>query len=50
MGLRNYDSGIIAPVLYSPQRHMGASALQRVVAQGGKWVAVGSPVDSEKDW
>ncbi len=48
--LRNYDSGILPPVSYSPERHLGASTIQRVVAQSGQWVSVGPPVDSEKDW
>ena len=48
--IRNYDTGIIPPVSYSSERHLGATTLQRVVAQGGQWVAVGGPIDSEKDW
>lgn len=48
--MRNYDTGIIPPVSYSPVRHLGATTLQRVVALSGQWVAVGGPIDSEKDW
>ena len=48
--IRNFDTGIIPPVSYSPERHLGATTLQRVVAQGGGWVSVGTPIDSEKDW
>ena len=48
--LRNYDSGIFPPVSYSPERHLGATTVQRVIAQGGQWVPVGTPIDSEKDW
>ena len=48
--IRNYDTGIIPPVSYSPERHLGATTLQRVVAQGGQWVTVGVPIDSDKDW
>ena len=48
--IRNYDTGIIPPVSYSPERHLGATTLQRVVAQGGQWVTVGAPIDSDKDW
>ena len=48
--VRNFDTGIIPPVSYSPERHLGATTLQRVVAQGGQWVSVGTPIDSEKDW
>jgi branched-chain amino acid transport system substrate-binding protein len=50
LSIRNYDSGIIPAVTYSPERHMGATTIQRVVAQGGNWVSVGAPIDSEKDW
>ena len=48
--LRSYDSGILPPVSYSPERHLGATTIQRVVAQSNQWVSVGTPVDSEKDW
>ena len=48
--IRNYDTGIIPPVSYSPERHLGATTLQRVVVQGGQWVAVGGPIESDKDW
>ena len=48
--LHSYDSGILPPVSYSPERHLGATTIQRVVAQGGQWVSVGPPIDSEKDW
>ena len=48
--IRNFDTGIIPPVSYSPERHLGATTIQRVVAQGGQWVSVGTPIDSEKDW
>jgi branched-chain amino acid transport system substrate-binding protein len=48
--LKNYDTGIIPSVSYGTDRHLGATVLQRVVAQGGKWAAVGTPIDSEKDW
>ena len=48
--LRNYDTGIIPPVSYSPERHLGATRLQRVVVQGGQWVSVGTPIESDQDW
>lgn len=48
--LRNYDTGILPPVTYSAQKHLGTSALQRVQVSGGKWISVGDSVDSEKDW
>jgi branched-chain amino acid transport system substrate-binding protein len=49
-GLKNFDTGIIPTVAYGPDRHLGATVVQRVVAQGGKWIGVGAPIDSEKDW
>ena len=48
--LKNYDTGIIPPVTFGPDRHLGGTILQRVVVQAGRWVGVGAPVDSEKDW
>ena len=48
--LKNYDTGIIPPVSYGPDRHLSATILQRVQVSGGKWVSVGTPVDSEKLW
>jgi branched-chain amino acid transport system substrate-binding protein len=48
--MRNFDTGIFPPISYSPERHLGVTRVQRVVAQGGKWVSVGTPVESDKDW
>ena len=48
--MRNYDTGIFPPVSYSPERHLGVTRVQRVVAQGGQWVSVGTPVESDQDW
>jgi branched-chain amino acid transport system substrate-binding protein len=48
--IRNYDSGIYPPVTFGPDRHLGGTIIQRVVVQGGKWVSVGGPIESEKDW
>jgi branched-chain amino acid transport system substrate-binding protein len=48
--MQTYDTGIIPPISYSPTRHLGATQLQRVVVQGGQWVSVGAPVESDKDW
>lgn len=48
--LQNYDSGILAPVAFGASRHLGLTATQRVQISGGKWVAVGTPVDGDKDW
>ena len=48
--LRNYDTGILPTVTYSPKQHMGTTSLQRVQITNGKWNVIGEAVDSEKDW
>ena len=48
--MRDYDTGIFPPISYAPDRHLGVTRIQRVVAKGGQWVAVGSPVEGDKDW
>jgi len=48
--LRNYDTGIFPPITYTPERHLGVTSVQRVVARAGQWVSVGAPVQSDKDW
>jgi branched-chain amino acid transport system substrate-binding protein len=48
--IKNYDSGIIPSVTYGPDRHLGASTVQRVEVQNGAWVTVGAPIDTLKDW
>ena len=50
LSIQNYDSGIFPPVSYTPDRHLGVTSVQRVVAKNGQWVAIGTPVDTEKDW
>jgi branched-chain amino acid transport system substrate-binding protein len=48
--LKNYDSGILAPVTFAADRHLGMTATQRVQLTGNRWVPVGTPVDGDKDW
>ena len=48
--MKNYDSGILPPVSYTAERHLGVQDVQRVIAKGGEWVVVGSPVNSEANW
>jgi branched-chain amino acid transport system substrate-binding protein len=48
--MKNYDSGILPPASYSPSQHLGVTSLQRLQVRGGKWQAVGEPVDSSKPW
>ena len=48
--IKNYDTGILAPVTFAADRHLGMTATQRVEIKGNRWVAVGTPVDGDKDW
>lgn len=48
--IQNYDTGIFPPVSYTPQRHLGVTSVQRVVAKDGQWVTVGTPVEGAQDW
>jgi branched-chain amino acid transport system substrate-binding protein len=48
--IKNYDTGIIPSVTYGSDRHLGASTVQRMEVQGGRWISVGSPIDTLKDW
>lgn len=48
--IRNFDTGILPPVSYAPDRHMGMTSVQRVLAKSGQWTAVGEPVDAEQNW
>ena len=42
--LKNYQTGVVAPVSYSAQRHLGTSALYPAEVAGGKW-KMGAPID-----
>ena len=46
----SFDSGILSPVSFSRDKHLGMTATQRVQISGNRWVAVGTPVDGDKDW
>jgi branched-chain amino acid transport system substrate-binding protein len=48
--LRNYDTGILAPVSFGPDRHLGLTLTQRIEVKGDRWVTIGTPVDGDKDW
>ncbi len=48
--IRNYETGIFPPISYAPDRHLGVTSVQRVVAKGGQWTSVGTPVEAGKDW
>lgn len=48
--IRNFETGIFPPLSYAPDRHLGVTSVQRVVAVGGQWAAVGTPVEANQDW
>ncbi|MBD3848090.1 ABC transporter substrate-binding protein [Bosea sp. SSUT16] len=48
--LKGYDTGILPPVTFAPDKPLGLSTLQRVVLKSGIWEAVGEPVDSTAEW
>ena len=48
--MKNYDTGIFPPITYTPQRHLGVTSVQRVVAKGGQWIGVGVPVEPSQAW
>ena len=48
--LRNYETGILPPVTFTAQQHLGTLGLQRVEVKGGKWQAVGGFIDAESNW
>ena len=48
--MKNYDTGIFPPISYTPERHLGVTSVQRVVAKGGQWLSVGSPVEANQAW
>lgn len=44
--MKSYDSGILPPVTFSPERHLGVTALIPMEIRKGAWVEKGSPIDS----
>ena len=48
--IRDYDTGIFPPISYAPDRHLGVTRIQRMVAKNGQWIVVGTPVEGDKDW
>lgn len=48
--LKNFDTGVLPPVTFAPDKPLGLSTLQRVVLKDGNWVGVGEPIDSNTDW
>lgn len=48
--MRNYDSGILPLISYSPERHLGNTYFHRAQLVAGQWTAVGTPVDGDQAW
>jgi branched-chain amino acid transport system substrate-binding protein len=46
-GLKGYDSGIFPPVTYAADKPLGGHFLNPMTVQGGKWVPVGDPIDTD---
>jgi ABC-type branched-subunit amino acid transport system substrate-binding protein len=47
--MKDYDTGILPPVSFSPSNHQGTNALFKMVAKGGRWVGTGEVVDAGKN-
>lgn len=48
--LKGFATGILPPITYGPDRHLGTTSMQLVQISGGKWILTGDAVDAEKDW
>lgn len=48
-GMKDYDTGILPPVSFSPSSHQGTNALFKMVAKGGHWVGTGEMVDAARN-
>ena len=48
--MRNYDSGILPLISYSPERHLGNTYFHRTQLVAGQWTTVGTPVDGDQAW
>lgn len=47
--MRDYDTGLLAPVSFTAGNHQGTNSLFKVVAKGGRWVPTGEIVDAAKN-
>ena len=45
--IKEFDTGIIGKVSFSPERHLGTRSVQPVVLKGGKWVTVGDFIEAK---
>lgn len=50
LAIRDYDTGIIGKVAFTPEMHLGTTRVLPVKIENGKWVATGSFVDAMADW
>jgi len=48
--MKSYDTGLVPPVSYGPERHLGITELRRLQIKDGKWGVAESTVDTDKDW
>jgi branched-chain amino acid transport system substrate-binding protein len=47
--MRDYDTGLLAPVSFTAGNHQGTNSLFQVVAKNGRWVPTGGVVDAAKN-
>jgi len=47
--MKDYDSGLLPPITFSPTDHQGTNSLFQVIAKNGTWVPTGKVVDAAKN-
>lgn len=47
--MKNYESGILPPVSFSPTNHLGTTSLFKMAARNGQWAATGEVIDAAKN-
>ena len=45
--VKGWDSGILPPVTFTPNSHLGVTSFFKMVAHKGQWAATGELVDSQ---
>ncbi|MEC1525009.1 ABC transporter substrate-binding protein [Neobacillus niacini] len=48
--MKNYETGILPPVTFSPDNHYGVIELQPVMVEKGEWILKGDFIDPSKNW
>lgn len=48
--IENYETGILPPVSFTSDNHLGVNELQPVMVENGEWKAVGGFIDPLTDW